>query len=162
MSGIADLIDRMEKLEGPDREVDADLDVALFGGETVWKQANYTMESYPASRRLSKYHVGGFANEHVPIYTASLDAAAALVERVLPGWWWKVGTCCVSDDACIAPDFNSPIHGERLKEQFFPLVHGSEFDAGFDVDRRPPGNVPIALITALLLALRTLQLQEKK
>lgn len=101
------LIERLEKLEGPDREVEAEIDVALFGGETVWKTANYTMESYPASRRPSATHIGGFANEHVPSYTASLDAAVALVERVLrplhpcmtvnlrgffdtashPGWW---------------------------------------------------------------------------
>lgn len=80
------LIERLEKLEGPDREVEAEIDVALFGGETVWKTANYTMESYPASRRPSATHIGGFANEHVPSYTASLDAAVALVERVLPGW----------------------------------------------------------------------------
>ena len=33
---------------------------------------------------------GGFAREMVvvPNFTASLDAAVALVERVLPGWYW--------------------------------------------------------------------------
>ena len=82
----AEIIERLEKAEGPDRELDADIDIFLFGGETVWKQANYTMEMYPASRRASKNHVGGFANEHVPLYTASLDSAIALVERTLPGW----------------------------------------------------------------------------
>lgn len=83
---LLNLAERCEKATGPDRELDADLDVALFGGVTVWKQANYTMESYPASRRESKHHVGGFVNNHVPLYTASLDAAIALVERMKPGW----------------------------------------------------------------------------
>jgi hypothetical protein len=50
--------------------------------------------------------------------TASIDAAAALLRLTLPGWWWKVGTCCVSDDACIAPDYNDPEHGVRLAEEF--------------------------------------------
>lgn len=85
MAKLSELIDRVEKATGPDRDLDAEIDVALFGGETVWKQANYTMESYPASRRPSKQHVGGFANEHVPPYTASLDAVVALVEKELPG-----------------------------------------------------------------------------
>lgn len=86
MPDYSELLSRIEQASGPDREIDADIDVLLFGGETVWKQANYTMEMYPASRRASKSHIGGFANEHVPLYTASLDATVALVERMLPGW----------------------------------------------------------------------------
>lgn len=78
-----------------------------------------------------------------------LEEAIAQVKQELPGWWWKVGSCCVSDDACIAPDFNDPIHGERLKAQFFPIEAGSELDAGFDVDMRPPGDVGGALLQAL-------------
>lgn len=79
--------------------------------------------------------------------------ATGLVEHVLPGWWWSCGTCCVSDDARIAPDFNSPLHGDRLRDEYFPLQAGSELDAGFDIDRRPPGNVPIAVLQALFAAL---------
>jgi hypothetical protein len=79
----------------------------------------------------------------------TLDQAIARVNEELPGWWWKVGTCCISDDACIAPDFNSPIHGDRLKAQFFPIEAGSELDIGFDVDQRPPGDVAGALLQAL-------------
>ena len=82
----ANLLSRLQGLTAPDREVDAEIDTTLFGGETVWKQANGTMEMYPASRRASKTHIGGFANEHVPPVTASLDATVALCERVLPGF----------------------------------------------------------------------------
>jgi hypothetical protein len=79
----------------------------------------------------------------------SLDEAIATVRRELPGWCWKVGTCCVSDDAWVAPDFNDPVHGERLKREFFPLEAGSELDVGFDIDQRPPGDVAGALLKAL-------------
>jgi hypothetical protein len=89
-SALTDLIARVEKASGPDRELDADIDVALFGGETVWKQANYIMEQYPVSRRPSRGHVGGFANEAIPLYTQSLDAVEALVERELPNHDWQV------------------------------------------------------------------------
>jgi len=78
------LIDSLSKLDAPDREVDAEIDVLFFGGETVWKTANYTMEQFPTSKRDSKNHICGYAYEHVPAYTASVDAAIALAERVLP------------------------------------------------------------------------------
>jgi hypothetical protein len=86
MMDKTDLIRRLEALDGPDRELDAEIDVGLFGGETVWKTTNYTMEQYPASRRANPSYVGGFASEHVPHYTASLDDAIALTIKVLPGW----------------------------------------------------------------------------
>jgi hypothetical protein len=79
--------------------------------------------------------------------TSSIDAAVALVERVLPGWCWRTGTCSVSDDAWISPDRQGPaahLLADRL------------FDEGFDVDRRPAlGQVGccLALIEATLSAL---------
>ncbi len=78
------LLTRLSKLDAPDREVDGEIDVLFFGGETVWKQANYTMEQFPASKRPSKHHICGYAYECVPAYTASVDAALALIDRVAP------------------------------------------------------------------------------
>lgn len=72
----------------PDRELDAEIAVALFGGEIVWKTANWTMDSHPARRIASTAHVGGFANTFVPAYTASLDAAMTLIP---PGWYYVMG-----------------------------------------------------------------------
>jgi hypothetical protein len=85
-----DIVDRLKKLDGPDRETDAEIDVLVFGGVTVWKTANYTMEQYPASSRANPNYVGGFANEHVPRYTASIDDAIGLVNRALPGWTYML------------------------------------------------------------------------
>jgi len=80
--------------------------------------------------------------------TSSLSDAISLVEETLPGWAWKVGTCCVSDDAWLVPDFNSSDHGARLKEQFGEIKFGSIWDYGIDIDRRPPGNTALALCEA--------------
>lgn len=130
---LRELLERCEKASGPDREIDRTI-AMTFGrmNGTVPVCAGYV-------------GIGSF--------TSSIDAAVRLVQDILPGWWWKVGTCSVSDDACIAPDFNSPIHGDRLQAQFPNVVPGSELDAGFDVDRRPAGNPALALLESLLRAL---------
>lgn len=105
----------------------------------------------------------------------NLADAVREVEERLPGWCWKVGTCCVSDDAWIAPDMNCPVHGPRLKAQLMPEVirvldanRGaggtvrSIFDAGVDIDRRPPGNVGQALIDAMNIALDAVKEMENR
>lgn len=56
---LPELLARVEAATGPDPQLDGALDVALNGGDG---------EMYPAR------------------VTSSLDAAVALVERVLPGW----------------------------------------------------------------------------
>jgi hypothetical protein len=66
MTDLRELRERIGKLTGPDREVDQDLycDLGLAS-----KDADGILLAY-----------------HAPQYTASLDAALALVERVLPGF----------------------------------------------------------------------------
>jgi len=129
-------IDRLEKAEGPDRELDRNL----------WRIENPTVP-------------GMTSDLFLPRYTASLDAIVGLIERVLPGFAWKVGTCSVSDDAWICPDHNNPEHGERLMKQF-PPVYGTKWDRGIDVDLRPPGRPAIALCIAFCLALQSIGQEE--
>jgi hypothetical protein len=74
--------------EEPNRDLDADIAVAVYGGEIVWKTANYTMEQFPVRRYASTMHIGGFGREAVERYTESLDAAASLVP---PEWQWTAG-----------------------------------------------------------------------
>ena len=76
-------------LEGtePDQELDAEIAVALFGGEIIWKTARYTMDAYPARRIQNSAYVGGYQNAGVLAYTESLDAALTLVPE---GWSWHV------------------------------------------------------------------------
>lgn len=81
------LIDRLSKLDAPDREVDAEI---------------YIRFNIPAERAgridYSNGMVGWWPKDGpyvsaitVPAYTASVDAAIALAERVLPGWTWYLG-----------------------------------------------------------------------
>lgn len=77
---LADLIARVEKLEGPDRVADK------------WLAALY----------------GPSGGPRAPYYTASLDAALALVERVLPDWRWSLFSWSADPNgpfvACMACD----------------------------------------------------------
>ena len=73
-------------------------------------------------------------------YAGSLDAAKALHDALLPGWWWAVGTCKVSDDARVSPD-------DDLR-----APDGGEWAEYTDIDRRPPGNPARAWLLAILRA----------
>jgi hypothetical protein len=72
----------------------------------------------------------------------SLDAARAMHEAVLPGWWWKIGTCCLSDDACVSPEGPESVTAD-----------GREWSDITDVDIRPPENPARAWLLAVLVAL---------
>lgn len=94
---LVKLRERVAELEESDRELDADIEAALFGGEVCWSTANYTMEPMVYVRRPSANHLGGFVNSAVPAFTGSIDAAVALIERALPrvpyvtpGWTWTI------------------------------------------------------------------------
>lgn len=137
------LIERLEKLEGPDREIDAEINglshggrvhlVDLEDGVVVWEKPIDGMWV----RRILKL-------SRVPRYTASLDAAVALVERVLPGWSGVV-------------DFGteSPI---RRADLYSPVKEMGEDEYGNPVEIRDDaggeGSTPaIALLIAALRAL---------
>lgn len=68
------LIDRLSKLDGPDREVDAE--IALQNGWQVFTGDNW---------------IGPEAEIVVPDYTRSVDAAIALARRLWPDVMYRVG-----------------------------------------------------------------------
>ncbi len=98
------------------------------------------------------------ANTHMDAaLSGSVNAAVAFVRCVLPGWGWSIGVCSVSDDAYMFPDFNCPVHGERLKAELTPLFFGEEWADMTDIDQRPPGNPARALVLSALAALALIE-----
>lgn len=96
---MRDLIAKLEALDGPSREVDAEIATAVDGYVT---QPN---KGWPEKIDYGRAHPDGYViwpghgfDQLVPKYTASLDAAVALVERVLPGWDWAVSN--LGEDGC--------------------------------------------------------------
>lgn len=93
---MTDLLTALQSAERGSRELDEAIAVHFKLGEVGWRQANYTMENHPYLQTPSANHVGGFAREPLPFWTTSIDAALALVERVLPGWKWSLTTLTTS------------------------------------------------------------------
>lgn len=123
---LASLLARVEEATGPDREIDTDICVAL---------RQYSEEGYA---RFGRHHPVGYYLAHqgiAPNYTASLDAALGLCERVLPGWMRFVGDLDPSDMRACAT-----ITHERPPTPAF---------RGF----APQGQYALALVAALLRAL---------
>ncbi|MFJ6322315.1 MULTISPECIES: hypothetical protein [unclassified Rhizobium] len=89
MQKIEELIAALEKAEGPDRDLDADILEAI--GECAHRETEYyciedgnDVDSGFTCKRCHKDTYG----ERVAAFTASIDAAVALVERVLPDAFW--------------------------------------------------------------------------
>ena len=64
MSDYREIIERLEKMDGPDTETDIDIWCEIFAPDAAAIDPGF----------------------RAPPYTASLDAAIALVEKMLPGW----------------------------------------------------------------------------
>jgi len=96
------LIDRLSKLDGPNRRLDHEIHILFFVADdkkdTVeWNHfGSYSWSPSPDHVMIDK----------VPSYTASVDAAIALAERVLPGWKWYAGNWNVHA-AVLSPDRNN-------------------------------------------------------
>jgi len=104
------LLDRMKELKGPSREMDGEIDAILFGG-----RAAHTFTEDNGGARLRKSydpgtvflnldpnHNGGHVlcshHRKAPAYTASIDAAIALVEKMLPPAWVRLDEWFMGED----------------------------------------------------------------
>lgn len=80
---MTDLIQRLQALTEPSRDVDLD----------VWEAVNGLMAGC-----LDIFdHMGG----DVPTYTSSIDAVIDLIEREMPGKFWAVSATPADDGECI-------------------------------------------------------------
>lgn len=79
MPDIAGLILECQRLKGPSPELDSAIETYFSDWEPLW--ACY-------SRHRKTGEIVRTQDRTPPAYTASLDAAVALAEQVLPGWHW--------------------------------------------------------------------------
>ena len=95
MTDYAPIIEMLEKLDGPDREVDARIayiaDVGEGEGGLNWRKVVETHD-FEWKKLVSRMDVrtSVWSSLILP-YTASLDATIALVEKMLPGWGYQHG-----------------------------------------------------------------------
>lgn len=80
MSDLSSILSRVLAADGPDRELDAAICVAF-----------YDIPDPPRAWRVDCVSDSGVVRSYTPArYTASLDAALALVERVRPGAGYRI------------------------------------------------------------------------
>jgi len=86
MGDLSELIERLEKATGPDREIDAWIGyhTDLMNDDMSWRAK---IDSFGIDHAMRAATSGSNVwRVALPNYTASLDATVALIERVLPGW----------------------------------------------------------------------------
>lgn len=133
MSALQELLERVEAATGPDREIDAAIWLQMVPGATR-KQWSYV---HARTNRVCSVDETRDAGRLiiVPAYTASIDAAVGLVERMLPMGTWSLYN---SDPKCIPKGGSAYIFADSDDEDSF----------------RAAGATPaLALIAALLKAM---------
>lgn len=156
MGELDELIERVRGLSGPSREADAEIDAVLFGG-----RASHDFTEMSAGARLRRsYGAGTVFLSHNPCdnggnvllrhyrkaaeHTASIDAAVALCERVLPPDY-GYGFHKSSFQASV---FTVPPE-KRICAEVWSVRDGLKISSGYS-----PNNPAIALVLATLEALR--------
>ena len=124
----AEILARLEKAEGPDRELDLLIAQTISPDVIVLRQRDDDSGADP----YTYWH-----------YTASIDAAMALVEKALPGAWYTVGKGKLRD--------GEPLFGAHLLFGADELLGLGETDA----------NLAIAILIALFRALSNFPAPEK-
>ncbi|RUM98979.1 hypothetical protein EET67_04885 [Pseudaminobacter arsenicus] len=129
----SDLIAKLEKLDGPSREVDAEI------ATCVDRYVTRPNKGWPDKIDYGRLEADGLVtwpghgfDQLVPAYTARLDAALALVERVLPRMWRSIEWA-----------------GTSKPPSEWPVV---EFGIGDFKGKAQAKTAPIALLIALLKA----------
>ena len=106
---LKDVIERLEKADGPDREIDSYIYYDILG---YCRHANRTYSGAQSDTGFdcddcgasSWGELGKFGQrlyDAPPNYTASVDAAIALTERMLPGWARSVSKWHKGDATCV-------------------------------------------------------------
>lgn len=128
MTDLADLIARVEAATGPDREADRAI-ARMIGWHRVeprftrnrkggWiAPEDFMGVEQSGAPRLDSLH-GTSIWPDVPCFTATLDAALALAERVLPGWTARLDITPKMTDAGFDPPWTDDMRNK-------PFGHGS-------------------------------------
>lgn len=132
MSDVMELLERVKAATGPDKVLDT----------AIWEWTGVELSDavqIEGARTRVRETVEGLTTTRfyatAPTYTASVDAALALVERKLPGWEWTVST-------------------DRSKTRFWSDMHRVVAKGELETvwGGRAP-TAPLAILAALLSAL---------
>lgn len=158
---VAELIEKLEKAERGSRELDVHIRRALIvNDENAYvKQSEYNGEwciysgEWQGRPRLYENRDRSISTSlWRGEYTASLDAAVALMGRVLPGWHYSVGGCPAD---FLTPGIDKPFSAELMGPVTWRVIEreiGQE--PTYDSAHGSAQTAPIALCLAILKAVR--------
>lgn len=145
---------RIDAAMRADREIEGAVHLALFPDDaaSLFMSGRYSDATWefgtPQGLIYRTTHGGG--GVALPAYTASTDAALALVERVLPGWVWNVYACqsdfLTDKDRPFACDLSGPVSWVVMDREV-----GEEPSFESSAAGAPTG--PLAILSALISAL---------
>ncbi|MAZ17867.1 MAG: hypothetical protein CL535_16250 [Ahrensia sp.] len=138
MTDYSDIIDRLEKADGPSRELDSRVWVAANPDDLIIENDQHHGQG------TVQFSGGGFARDRFKLcemYTASLDAAIALTEKLLPehGRMHSKGRLAIDE----------PLYGVKLYEH--ELCVGED---PHEIAEAEHDSEPIAILIALFRALQ--------
>lgn len=161
---IEELIDALEKAEWSDRDLDAEISIAVryhpYGPDHWIKSLEFPFSNagygvvQPMDRDGATPLPGNGWN--APEYTSSIDAALSLLARILPGWHWHVGSC--------PSDFLTHVEQPFTAELMGPITYAViDREVGeepiYDTASASAASAPLALLLAILHALEAKQVQ---
>lgn len=157
---IEELISLLEAAEGPDRWLDAKLDAALrIGPEKMQRGYEWAWENFPTwAHHKQARGMCGVQHDNgdlgliwdSPEFTASVDAAIALAEKVLPGC-----DICTQD---VHPDFRQegePRHMAEIMTGLRWVTYDGHPEPNYEVSGSGKSNS--RAISIVLATLRALQ-----
>jgi hypothetical protein len=142
MADLAELLERVRRAEGANDELDVRLHIALVEDKQVIVDGGGYRNERPAKWAPASevFLRGGWTAWHdaklwinAGAYSGSIDAALSLVEAKLPGCEWEI----------------TNLYG--VAQAGLPL---NDADGDTHYGRRKDGNIPLAIIEALLTALQ--------
>lgn len=146
---LSGLRERIKAATGPDRKIDCEIEAAIIHRErfVVVPPPFYDPERYFCNPDPSVDWIGYDLLNTAPRYTASIDAALALVERMLPGWKWGVSSIAVRTGEKTAEGY--PRYGEGFRAHVTAV---SALRPMPSIGEAP--TAPLAILLALLTALQ--------
>lgn len=139
---LRDLATRLDRATGPDRELDAAIAITI-AGFVYERRGNDRKEwFYDRDGRRRQLRTAGY--DRLPAWTVSLDAVAALHERLLPGW--------VLDEL-------AEYSGEDKRRWYARILHPTDYTTPVVCGQSGPTEC-LARLRAIVAALIAIQQEE--
>jgi hypothetical protein len=86
---LEELLTALRAAPGPSRGLDAE--IAVINGYVFVRESNGNKLYLRPGQDPNEAQFNCYLQDRLPMFTSSIDAAAAFREQMLPGWHWEIG-----------------------------------------------------------------------